>query len=128
LKQLEYKFLVATLGKDGALAIKKAITVVPEISNIIFPRTMIAWVNGAIEAKYSGAVPELDDVSINASLPDRVELLVKGQKISVSRVEAMARLTQMFSGDIVVDFQNKPKTILDLGKTIDLLIKSNFKP
>lgn len=123
------EFLVGTLGAIGAKAILKALERAPELESAIIPRTALSWATLIAKAEIPGNIPGLD-----AKLS--LKKTEKGYSGNISLEQPFDfeddSLTHVAAAlSVALDFSYKkedPKAIdlARLGKSIDLLVKTNF--
>lgn len=123
------EFLVGTLGAIGAKAILKALERAPELESAIIPRTALSWATLIAKAEIPGNIPGLD-----AKLS--LKKTEKGYSGNISLEQPFDfeddSLTHIAAAlSVALDFSYKkedPKAIdlARLGKSIDLLVKTNF--
>lgn len=122
-------FLQATIGTDGAVALRKATSKLPELQAAVLPRTITAWLEVASIAPYDGSIPggnehlsfkknergftgSCEINGQNYKFKD-VNLLHVASAIAVSLQHAEPVARRISDGDLA-----------KLGKNLDLLVKA----
>ena len=57
MSDLGRKFMAASLGADGAQALKKAAEREPRLDAILIPRAIVGWLTVATEHEFEGNIP-----------------------------------------------------------------------
>lgn len=126
-------FLQAILGNDGLKTIKNTIDHFPSITNVIIPRSIVSWVSTASQVSYDGIIPGINNSNISLaknggnfdgsiSMGDGVYNFDNESVLHIAAALGIALGVK----DCKVDPMLKGQDLSKLGKSLDLLIKSQF--
>lgn len=127
-------FLNEILGDDGAEALEKATKRAPMLRAVIVPRTVLSWISTVGKLGYEGELPGTPD-SFFSLIKSGEETFTGALTIKnkVYTFEDAELLHVAASVGVALDIQVDPiderlktRDLTDLGKSIDLLVKSQI--
>lgn len=127
-------FLQNILGEEASQALDRAVARIPELSSVIVPRAIISWLNLMGRFGYEGEIPGQDNSYFS---------IVKTENDTFTGALTIdKRLYSFENADLLhvaasfgvalgiesqpIDEELKKRDLTDLGKNIDLLVKSNL--
>jgi len=123
-----HKFLQNTVGKLGANALCKAMERTPELSGIVIPRVIFSWIN-ELEF-FSGDIPGTNSkLEFKKSDAGYAGNIIIGNAMHEFQNDSVYKVLGAISLALgISDFSYKAKenTLSNLGKNIDLLVKSHM--
>lgn len=131
---MDNSFLNEILGKDGASTLNKAVDRIPSLKSVVTPRAVVAWVSTVGNLGFDGELP---------GTPDSYFSLVKNEKNNYDGALTINNQLYTFEdADLLhisasvgvalgidldpIDERLKSKDLTKLGKSIDLLVKSQI--
>ncbi len=132
MSELGHKFLAATLGQDGAKALRKAVEREPQLAGILIPRTIVGWLNHTTETDYEGQIPGIENSYVQFQKSDDgtfkgaigLEQGVYPFENSSLYHLAAGIATALGLEPSTVDPQIRDAVLVKLGKSIDTLAKA----
>jgi hypothetical protein len=129
----KFQFLNAVVGPEGARALSKAAEYAEELDQAIFPRTILAWLDLTAPFGHNGTVPGVDEVKFTCKKSESNftgSITVDGElyrfeNASLNHVAGCIAVALGLDHERVSP-QARPEQIAKLGKSIDLLVKSNL--
>ncbi len=131
---MELPFLREIIGNEGTDALNKAIDTIPVIGTVVVPRAIVSWLSILSKMGYEGAIPGVSNSyfslikSENQTLTGA--LTINSQLYTFEGADLLhvaASLGVALGIDLEpVDGNLKYKDLTKLGKSIDLLVKSEF--
>jgi hypothetical protein len=127
------QFLQAVVGEDGARALSKAAERAVELDQAIFPRTILAWLDVHSSYGHEGVVPGIDSVPFQFKKTEKGfdgSIAVNGEMhcfrdASLDHVAGCVAVALELDHERISS-QVRPEQIMKLGKSIDLLVKSQL--
>lgn len=126
------QFLQAVVGEDGARALSKAAERATELDQAIFPRTILAWLDVTASFGHEGTVPGVEvpfnfkksESGFDGSIAVNGELY-RFRDVTLDHVAGCVAVALGLDHERVGS-QARPEQIMKLGKSIDLLVKSQL--
>lgn len=130
---MDKDFLQVVLGAQGLSALNRAIDRMPELRSVIIPRTLVSWINTVGSVGYEGELPGKKDSYFS---------LVKSENGYTGALTISNKLYTFNNQDpfhvaasvgvaldmefVEIDEKLEKHNLTNLGKSIDLLVKSSF--
>lgn len=125
-----FNFLAVILGSDGSNALKKAIESHPSLSEVIVPRTVLAWMRG-IES-FEGSIPGMSNsyLELHKSEDQYTGSVTIGEELYSFEDKDTAHVVAAISVALGMIRTPLNKTIkeshlIKIGKSIDVLANAN---
>jgi hypothetical protein len=127
-------FLIEILGEDGSAALKKATTRMPILDSVVVPRAIVSWVSVVGGLGYDGNLPghtgsyfsliknEKDGFDGALTIDSQLYTFENADLLHVAASVGVALGIESEP----IDEQLKTKDLSKLGKSIDLLVKSQI--
>ena len=127
-------FLRYIVGNEGAAALDKACISIPPISSIVIPRAIVSWLSVVSKFGYEGTIPGVEQSFLGLNKTENNTLtgaMTIGDQLytfeEADLLHVAASLGVALGIDIEPMSENlKNKDLTKLGKSIDLLVKSEF--
>ena len=127
-------FLKEILGKDGYSAINRAMEKLPALKSVIIPRAIYSWVETQGKLGYEGGIPTLDISYLSLSKNENGRLdgaiLIDNVMYTFQDSDPLhitASVGVALNLDVEpIDESLKSKDLTMLGKSIDLLVKTEI--
>lgn len=127
------QFLEAVVGRDGAQALSKAAERAVELDQAIFPRAVTAWIESIAPFGFDGYVPGVEDAQFRFAKSESgfsgiVTINGELHRFDDASVNHLAGCVAVALGldHERVSSQAKPEQLAKLGKSIDLLVKTQL--
>ena len=124
-------FLQEVLGLDGFSAVNKAISNSKELKSILIPRTILSWLE--IQSQLGSYNSKIPGINLNLELNKSEEGFSGSYYINKNRVHFNKKELLEVASDISILLNvgeitppTKDLDIVNLGKSVDLLIKSKI--
>ncbi len=131
---MELPFLRQIIGNEGTDALNKAIDTVPAIGSVVLPRAIVSWLSILSKVGFEGSIPGVKESyfslvkSENQTLTGA--LTINSQLYTFEQADLLhvaASLGVALGIDLEPVNENlKNRDLTKLGKSIDLLVKSEF--
>lgn len=126
------QFLQAVVGNDGARALSNAAQRAEELDHAIFPRTILAWLDVTAPFGHDGTIPGVDvrfsfqksEAGFDGSIAVNGEMH-RFEGATLNHVAGCVAVALGLDHERV-SAQARPEQIVKLGKSIDLLVKSQL--
>ena len=131
MSDLGRKFMAASLGADGAQALKKAAEREPRLDAILIPRAIVGWLTFATEHEFEGAIPGVENSYVqfqkseggfsgSISLQDGIYGFESASVYHLAASIAMA----LGVAPSTLDVDVRDTVLARLGKSVDTLAKA----
>lgn len=127
------QFLQAVVGPDGAQALAKAAERAAELDQVIFPRAVVAWLENIAPFGFEGNVPGVEDAKFRFAKSEKgfdgmVTLNGELHQFEDASIDHLAGCVAVALGldHERMDSRAKPQQLVKLGKSIDLLVKTQL--
>jgi hypothetical protein len=127
-----FQFLSAVLGDDGASALQKAAERSSELSSVLVPRAILAWLNTAGRYDFEGEVPGIENSYISFSKSSKgfdgsVDMYGERYEFEgASMFHLAASVATVVGIDHELGVGVRDSDIERLGKSIDLLARTRL--
>jgi len=129
---LKYQFLLATVGQSGANALRKSLDARPELADAILPRVVWSWTKLAALHPFEGQIPGVSKtfLQFKKSEAGYDGMITIGDDLYRFSDASLAHVASVVAVGIGYGHERLDRSVKDvdlvkLGKSIDLLVKTN---
>jgi hypothetical protein len=128
------EFLDRIVGVVGRNALNKAIAAIPPIGSVVIPRAIVSWLSVISKVGFEGEIPGMEQSYLTLTKAEDEKLTgamtIGGQMYTFEGADLLhvaASLGVALGIDLEpIDENLRNKDLTKLGKSIDLLVKSEF--
>ncbi len=131
---MELPFLRFIVGNEGTDALNKAINSIPPIGSVVVPRAIVAWLSIISKVGFEGSIPGVPQSFLGLSKTENNSLtgaMTIGDQLYTFEGADLLHVAASLGVALGIDLEPvsdnlKNKDLTKLGKSIDLLVKSEF--
>ncbi len=131
---MEIPFLRAIIGNEGTDALNKAIDTIPVIGSVVVPRAIVSWLSILSKVGFEGSIPGVKDSYFSLIKTESLSLtgaLTINDQLHTFEEADLLHVAASLGVALGIDLEPvsdnlKNKDLTKLGKSIDLLVKSEF--
>ncbi len=127
-------FLRYIVGNEGSDALNKAIESIPVIGSVVIPRAIVAWLSVVSKVGFEGEIPGLEQSFLGLTKAEENTLtgaMTIGDQLYTFEKADLLHVAASLGVALGIDLEPvsndlKNKDLTRLGRSIDLLVKSEF--